>query len=140
MKQIFNVPVNLAIGHREYRGLENREFVEVVGRDLDPGVFDSTKVLFDKIFAVNPVTNLPDGDIAVFMSENTSPEIKAFIQSQLMSPNGQKSDTSYDGLSDDDLSVLSRGADESLTAYASRMRSVIYQQVKAEKAKQSKSD
>ena len=76
MKQIFNVPVNLAIGHREYRGLENREFVEVVGRDLDPGVFDSTKVLFDKIFAVNPVTNLPDGDIAVFMSENTSTEIE----------------------------------------------------------------
>lgn len=140
MKQIFNVPVNLAIGHREYRGLENREFVEVVGRDLDPGVFDSTKVLFDKIFAVNPVTNLPDGDIAVFMSENTSPEIKAFIQSQLMTPNGQQSDTSFAGLSDDDLSVLSRGADESLTAYASRMRSVIYQQVKAEKAKQSKSD
>lgn len=140
MKQIFNVPVNLAIGHREYRGLENREFVEVVGRDLVPDVVDSTKVLFDKIFAVNPVTNLPDGDIAVFMSENTSPEIKAFIQSQLMSPNGLQSDTSFDGLSDDDLAVLSRGAEESVSAYASRMRSVIYQQVKAEKANQSKSD
>lgn len=140
MKQIFNVPVNLAVGHREYRGLENREFVEVVGRDLVSDVVDSSKVLFDKIFAVNPVTNLPDGDIAVFMSENTSPEIKAFIQSQLMTPNGQQSDTSFDGLSDDDLASLSRGADEPLAAYASRMRSVIYQQAKAEKSKQFKSD
>lgn len=130
----FNCPASLVLGHREYRGLDKREFLVVDEPAPVTDVSTSSDELMKLVFAVDPVTKLPSGDVAMYMSENTSPEIKAYIQKQFMSPQSLSSDTTFDGLSDDELVALSRGSDESVGAYASRMRSLLYSNIKRRKA------
>lgn len=90
---------------------------------------DMNKALFDIVFSVNPLTLLPDGDIAVYMSENTSPDIRRFIEMNLHSPiliDADK-DAAFAGLSDDDVATFMREPTESLSAYRQRMFDVIRQ-------------
>ena len=42
------------------------------------------EVLYDDIFAIDPITKLPSGDITVYMSNETSPQVKDFIKNNLL--------------------------------------------------------
>ena len=119
---------NRAFGHLEFqpfRELIAKEKVSLNAFDRDSIDIDSQsdrESLFDKIFSVDPVTGLPCGDVAVFMSQNTSPEVKMFIQSQLMTDFSSVSENkNYDGISDDDIAAFGRGKDESLSSYRHRI-------------------
>ena len=118
---------NKALGFTQYAQIADYEF--------DPGKCDpipdderksSTDLLLDEIFAVNPLTKLPDGDIACFVNENTSESVRQYILSNLVKDNGEISDTSgYDGISDDDIAEFTRGIDESVSSYRDRIVSVL---------------
>lgn len=118
---------NKALGFTQYAQIADYEF--------DPGKCDpipdderksSTDLLLDEIFAVNPLTKLPDGDIACFVNENTSESVRQYILANLVKDNGEKSDTSgYDGISDDDIAEFTRGIDESVSSYRDRIVSVL---------------
>lgn len=113
----------MAFGFNMFRSLFDAEFVdlrdEVKEKSFDPSM---EKSLFDQIFTVDPVTGLPQGDLAIFMSENTSPEVKRFIEMNLHQPYNVDGDTSgRQGLSDDDVAAYMRDSSESVRDYAARM-------------------
>lgn len=116
-----NVAKNLAFGHFMYRDLIGVEVKELDIKKEEVVNNSSADAIFDSIFSMNPRTGLPDGDIAMFMSEKTSPDIRDFIRTQLMSPNGVKADTTFDGLTDDELHEFSRKDFESVTQYRDRL-------------------
>lgn len=88
--------------------------------------FDERKkpddLIFDEIFAVNPLTKLPDGDIACFVNENTSESVRTFILQNLTRDNGLSSDSAdFAGLDDDVIALYTRGIDEPVAHYRDRV-------------------
>ena len=82
-------------GYNTFRGCQNIEFTPLVNVD-DPFI-DSKSAkdsLLDSIFDLNPRTGLPDCDISVFYSKNTSDSVRKFIQDNLLVDNGVKADSS----------------------------------------------
>lgn len=87
--------------------------------------------LFDFIFSADPVTGVPQGDLAIYLGDKANPEIKAFIQNELMSERSDSSDgmnlpdeviNKFRSLSDDDVALFSRNHNESREEYANRLR------------------
>lgn len=112
-----------AKGFRDFEQILDNEVVEVKAKLHTVERKKPESSLFDLVFAVNPDTGLPQGDIAVYMSKNTSPEVKRFIELNLHSPVGS-SDASYSdfsNLSDDDIAFYTRGRDESVQSYRQRL-------------------
>ena len=64
-----------AFGYPEYRHLKDIKVIRNVKEYASVDTIPQSEQLFNEIFTINPKTLLPDGDIAIFMSENTSPEI-----------------------------------------------------------------
>lgn len=113
----------MAFGFNMSRCLRDSDFAEpeevVQEKFFDPSM---EKSLFEQIFTVDPVTGLPQGDLAIFMSENTSPEVKRFIEMNLHQPYNVDGDTSgRQGLTDDDVVTYMRESNETVRAYAARM-------------------
>lgn len=100
-------------------------------KDINPKINAPEKVkkeqeneqLFDQIFSVNPKTLLPDGDIAVFMSENTSPEVRNYISQMLMNPLPDDSSSLPSGydIDEETLVGLTRRSSESVNDYRFRV-------------------
>lgn len=100
-------------------------------RIVDEDVNDPNQALLDMIFAVDESTGLPQGDLSVFLGDKANPEIRNFIQSQLLQ---ERSDVhGLSGLStevtnkfrelpDDDIAFFSRNHNESRQEYADRLR------------------
>lgn len=110
--------IDKKFGYHDFQGLQGLEYVNQVFEPVQvvPG---KDQALFDLIFAVNPLTGLPDGDLAIWMSENTSPDIKRFIELNLHSP--VASDAFESRVDDDTLAEFVRGSDESLSDYRDRL-------------------
>ena len=47
-------------------------------------VSERPETLLDVIYACDPITNLPSGDFIMYLGKDTSPEVRQFIQSQLL--------------------------------------------------------
>lgn len=111
--------------------LEYNDDVVIIDKQAD--VVDTNKVLFDYIFGVDDVTGMPVGDLSVYMGEKANPEIKAFIQANLLQPlSTQKGSlglptdivNKFKGkITDDDIAAFSRNHNEDNEQYAMRMRS-----------------
>lgn len=72
-----------------------------------------------EIFAPDPLTGAPKGDIVYYLSPDGNPMIKQWLENNLLSPRGVKSSNGqYD---DDTIAEYSRNADESVDAYRSRI-------------------
>lgn len=107
------------------RYLGNRIFAMIESPIIDLPIFERDKPheasLFDSIFAIDERTKLPQGDLAVFMSENTSPEVKQFIQQNLLQQNNLELPENGKDLDDDIISALTRGSGESVSSYRDRV-------------------
>lgn len=79
------------------------------------------KEVLDEIFSVDPVTGNPRGDIQYFMSKDGNPQVKAWLESNLLQP--RRENPSYDGVdvTDDLIAEFSRKSGENVEAYASRL-------------------
>lgn len=104
---------------------------ELKVKNLDVDVKNPQDTLFDLIFGVDPTTGLPVGDLSFYLGDKTNPEIKAFIQDQLLRENSISDGLSnlptevtnkFRTLSDDDVALFSRNHDESNEEYAYRIR------------------
>lgn len=106
----------------------------------EPKKDDTTKVddsVLDVIFSVNPLTLLPDGDLSVFLNDNTSPEVRDYIARNLMLDNPEQSDISGDyrgKLSDDDIVLYARNDGESAADYRYRVYNALKQDIEHAKA------
>lgn len=77
---------------------------------------------------------LPVNELTLYLGDNCSPEISDFIRKNLLQ---QVSDSNVDtsGLSDDAIVALSRGVNESRSAYISRVNNYMRSQMSAVKAR-----
>lgn len=123
----------------------NRSLSPVKMKELNTSfdVRNPDNTLLDLIFSVDPVSGLPQGDLAVFMGDNANPEIKLFIQQNLMNENPDINGlenlptdvtNKFRSLSDDDIATFSRNNNESREEYAYRLRAFFA----AERAKRAK--
>lgn len=94
-------------------------------------VVDTLQPLYKYIYGTDPVTGLPVGDLSVYLGDKANPEIKAFIEQQLLKPvSDPSSDVSmptevvnrFRELSDDDVAKYTRNHGESREDYADRLR------------------
>ena len=95
--------------------------------------FDDSELgkVLREIFSVDPSTGLPRGDIQYWLSSDGNPQIKQWLENNLLKPRAKQSGTSIEGVTDDMIVEMSRKADESADAYASRLAS-LYESAKAE--------
>lgn len=112
---------------------------------------DPSQALLDMIFAPDPVSGLPSGDLSVFLGDKANPEVKMFIQNQLMHENAESKSSvnipddvrnKFRSLSDDDVALFSRNFNESREEYADRLRLYFVKERadRAAKAKQKEYD
>lgn len=80
--------------------------------------------LLDIIFALDEVTNLPKGDIALYLGKDTDPDIRKFIEDNLMSKSSSVN-LGTKGVDDDTILQLTRNNGESQSDYASRIKQFI---------------
>lgn len=115
-----------AFGFPIFRQLENFKFSDIEVKRPKAENLNPENQLLDAIYSVNPLTKLPDGDLTIFMSKNTSPEIRDFISRNLMRDlTSETVDVARDGLSDDDVIRYSREIDEDIMSYRSRVMSLL---------------
>lgn len=83
----------------------------------------SEKSILRAIYATDPVTGLPSGDIAAYVSSKTSPEVKQYILNNIMiDTSSARTPVIPDGISDDEAIIYSRQDGESLNAYRERVK------------------
>lgn len=109
-----------AMGFRELKkaALSPCEFKTEIHEPVVEGNSDTQ--LLNLIFSIDPITRLPCGDVQQYMSENVSPQIRDYIRQQFLQPNNAGVIDTH-GLSDDDISELSRRSGEDSYAYRDRM-------------------
>lgn len=91
---------------------------------------DSSKGILQAIYAFDPVTKLPTGDIMCYMASTTPPELKEYILSNLMvDTSSQALPKLPDGVDEETAFALERHIDESLDSYRSRVESYMNKQV-----------
>lgn len=109
-----------ALDFAEYKGL--CPDVPYPWPEVPEVIIDSAlKEVLDEIFSVDPVTGNPRGDIQYFMSKDGNPQVKAWLESNLLQP--RRDNPSYDGIdvTDDLLAEFSRKSGENAESYAARI-------------------
>lgn len=89
---------------------------EVSRSDLD-GVLD-------EIFSVDERTGLPKGDIQYYLSKDGNPQVKAWLERNLMLPRSKANGSSLEDVSDDLIAEMSKNVDESYESYVGRLASI----------------
>ena len=107
-----------------YKGISLEEASEIYSHGI--AVSDDTREdtksenpLLDVIYAVNPDTGLPQGDVAFYLSKNCSPELRQFINDNLMRPIQPLEGLPAD--KQDDLFDYIRNENETRYEYAARV-------------------
>ena len=118
-----------------YKGLDLSDEGRNVPVDPVPEVIDSSlQSILDEIFAVDPLTGLPKGDIQYYLSSEGNPQVKQWIENNLLRPRVNSGSSVPEGVADDMIVEMSRKKDESISDYQNRLMS-IYDSAKAEVAK-----
>ena len=109
------------------------KFSQYVGLDNDPCLIpdpvpvksdsDFDRIL-NEIFSVDPVSGLPMSDIQYYLSPNGNPQVREWLMNNLLKPRAASSGQSLDGVTDDMIHEFSRGVNESLDDYASRLSNI----------------
>ena len=104
------------------------------GNFIDPpaknDVAEKYKQLLDIIYSVNPQVGYPQGDLAVWLSENASKEVRDFVEQNLIHQDAPSSPVEMSTsllnelrtkITDDDVAAFARKRGESSDDYAARM-------------------
>ena len=91
---------------------------------------DSASAILQAVYALDPVTKLPTGDIMCYLCSTTPPEIKQFVIDNLMfDTSSHKLPPLPDGIDDDTAFALQRSPEENVDSYRSRINKYMQQQV-----------
>lgn len=80
--------------------------------------------VLNEIFAVDEVSKLPKGDLAYYLSPDGNPDIKLWLENNLLKPRAVRTGSSIEGVTDDMIAEMSKSRDESFEDYASRLSSL----------------
>lgn len=92
--------------------------------DLPKTVRTNGQEILEQIYALDERTKLPSSDVAVYLGENTHPEIKQYIKDNLFGDTHPLNLGTAD-VPDDVISELTRGVDEPAGIYAQRINKYI---------------
>lgn len=98
----------------------------------EPDVKATDSQLMDYIFGLDPVTQLPCGDLAIYLGKKATPEVKQFIELNLLKERVDSKgniDLPQDVvnsfrsvINDDDVAAFSRNHGETKEEYADRLK------------------
>ena len=97
----------------------------------DSDVVNIDSALLSYIFGNDPETGAPIGDLSVYLGDKASPEIKLYIEQNLLQPNMDNSSLSLPTdvinkmrsvITDDDIAYFTRNDKETREEYADRLR------------------
>lgn len=116
-------------GFKLYKGLENREYIIPEIPEMPMVSKKSADDILDMIYSIDPDTLLINGDVSLYLGEETAPEVRQFIQNQLLRDNTQSSNLQLSTsqveemrhISDDLRVELMRGDTESVEDYEERI-------------------
>ena len=78
---LFNFNICIMNGFRIYNGLGDIDYCPLLPcPSVETEVRDKNQDILDLIFAVDPVTLLPIGSLAMYMSDKTNKEVVEFIE------------------------------------------------------------
>lgn len=105
-----------------------------------PDVVPSNNQLLDYIFGLDPVTQLPCGDLSIYLGDKANPEVRQFIELNLLQEvSDSKGFFSFPDevvnkfkstITDDDIAAFSRNHNETREEYADRMKLYFLQEKK----------
>lgn len=75
-----------------------------------------------EIFAVDPVSGLPKGDLAYYLSPDGNPQVKLWLERNLLQPRAKSVGSSVEGVTDDLLVEYARKQGESVSDYSLRLK------------------
>lgn len=78
--------------------------------------------IIKEIFAVDPVSGLPKGDLAYYLSPDGNPQVKQWLERNLLQPRVKSSGSSVEGVTDDLLVEYARKQGESVSDYSLRLK------------------
>lgn len=87
-------------------------------------VEDDFQRILREIYSVDELTGLPKGDLAYYLSPEGNPQVKAWLEANLLKPRAAKLGTSVEGVTDDMLAEFAKGRDESADAYRERLTGI----------------
>ena len=94
---------------------------------VDPAYVPSESNMMDilnEIFSVDPISGLPKGDLAYYLSPDGNPDVKLWLENNLLKPRSIATGSSVEGVSDDLIAECARRSDESAFDYALRMENM----------------
>lgn len=103
---------------------KNLQSVDFVDEQVVPSPESQFDIILNEIFSVDPVSGLPKGDVAYYLSDNGNPQVRDWIKNNLLQPRAVLTGADPQRVSDDLIAEFSRGADESNEAYAMRLSSI----------------
>lgn len=109
---------------RKYAAFQNapKSYEPSIMPEKAEKLVNSDDAILNAIYAIDPISNKPTGDISAYMSDKTSPDVKAFIMQNLMQDmSANANPAAPTSLSDDDVLFLSRRTGESRDAYIQRV-------------------
>lgn len=80
--------------------------------------------IFKEIFSVDENSGLPKGDLAYYLSSDGNPQVKAWLENNLLKPRAAATGTTLEGVTDDMLAEFARGSKESPEDYATRLKGI----------------
>lgn len=115
-KELFK---KMSLCNRAY-DFENATVLPVVDVDSIEQPFD---MILKEIFSVDDVSGLPKGDIQYFLSKDGNPQVKAWLESNLLQPRREVS-ANPEGVTDELIAEFARKPTESGFEYAQRIASI----------------
>ena len=97
------------------------------GSEPDPEYKLSESNLDDiirEIFSVDPISGFPKGDIQYYLSKDGNPDVKRWIENNLLTPRVVTGQSTPEGVTDDMIAEMSRQSGESVEDYSSRLQSI----------------
>lgn len=85
---------------------------------------ENLKNILDEIFSVDERTGLPKGDIQYYLSADGNPQVKEWLELNLLQPRAVAKGSSLEGVTDDLIAEMTKGKNESVEDYVARLASI----------------
>lgn len=116
--------------YRKHFGFIDHVFIQPDVCDSPVESISEKNGLLDAVYSLDPVTKLPTGDIACYLSPNTSSEVKKFVLDNIMMDTSSAAMPSIpDGIDEDTAFALTRQQGEHLDNYLERLNDYTNKQV-----------
>lgn len=113
-----------------YLNLDEEKMSYVMNQVSDVKHDSELDAVLKEIFSVDEVSGFPKGDIQYFLSKDGNPQVKAWLEANLLSPRAKQQGADESQISDDLIVEMSRRDGETSDDYRSRLMS-IYDEAKS---------